>query len=159
MNTVFQFNYSNSTDDWSIHGNSGGKAASTRSHNHLKLFELAETLNFRERALDPEHPNTLQSRHSMASGFYDMGRVQEKAVRLYEDTLRFRERVLSPEHPDTFDSRNNLARGYYNLGRVSEAVWLHEETLITRERVLGPEHPDILHSREFLDAAYRPLEN
>lgn len=77
MNTVIEFNYSNSTDDWSIHGNSGGKAASTRSHNHLKLFELAETLNFRERALDPEHPNTLQSRHSMASGFYDMGRVQE----------------------------------------------------------------------------------
>ncbi|MEE3012592.1 MAG: tetratricopeptide repeat protein [Chloroflexota bacterium] len=158
MNTVIEFNYSNSTDDWSTHGNSGGKPLPRGRNNHLKLFELAEALNVREKALGSEHLNTLQSRHNMSSGFYDMGRVQE-AVSLYEYTMRIRERAPGPEHPDTLDSRNNLARGYYSLGRVSEAVRLYEGTLITRERVLGPKHPDTLHSREFLDAAYRSLGN
>ena len=102
--------------------------------NGLELGDLAEILNVRVRELGPEHPDTLQSRHTMAVGFFNLGRVQD-AVWLNEETLRIRERVLGAEHPDTLHSRNDLASGYYHLGRVVEAVWHYEDFFFVSLRV------------------------
>jgi tetratricopeptide (TPR) repeat protein len=61
-----------------------------------------------EKALGPDHPDTLASRNNLAGAYASAGHL-EKAIPLYEDTLGARERVLGPDHPDTLSSRNNLA--------------------------------------------------
>jgi tetratricopeptide (TPR) repeat protein len=107
-----------------------------------------------ERTLGSDHPDTLNSRNSLAIAYRAAGRAAE-AVPLHEQTLAVREQLLGPDHPDTLDSRNNLAIAYRAAGRAAEAVPLHEQTLAARERVLGPEHPSTLVSRNNLAVTYQ----
>ena len=107
-----------------------------------------------ERTLGSDHPDTLNSRNSLAIAYRAAGRAAE-AVPLHEQTLAVREQVLGPDHPDTLDSRNNLAIAYRAAGRAAEAVPLHEQTLAARERVLGPDHPSTLVSRNNLAVTYQ----
>jgi tetratricopeptide (TPR) repeat protein len=107
-----------------------------------------------ERVHGPDHPDTLNSRNSLAIAYRAAGRTAE-AVPLHEQTLAVRERVLGPDHPDTLDSRNNLAIAYRAAGRAAEAVPLHEQTLAARERLLGPDHPRTLTSRNNLAVTYQ----
>lgn len=106
-----------------------------------------------ERALGPDHPDTLNVRNSLSAAYGAAGRVAE-AVTLFERTLVGRQRALGPEHPDTLTSQNNLAVSYQDAGRVAEAILLLKLTLATRERLLGTDHPSTLNSRGNLAAAY-----
>jgi tetratricopeptide (TPR) repeat protein len=76
--------------------------------------------NKHERALGPDHPDTLNSRNNLAIAYGAAGRLDE-AITLHERTLATRERVLGPDHPDTLISRNNLADAYRTAGRLAEA--------------------------------------
>jgi tetratricopeptide (TPR) repeat protein len=107
-----------------------------------------------ERVLGPDHPDTLNSRNSLAAAYQDAGRVAE-AMPLFERTLVDRERVLGPDHPDTLNSQNNLAAAYQDAGRVTEAILLFKLTLAARERLLGARHLSTVNSRGNLAAAYR----
>ena len=107
-----------------------------------------------ERLLGPDHPDTLNSRNSLAAAYLAADRVTD-AIPLFEQTLAARERLLSPDHNDTLTSRNNLASAYQDAGRVAEAISLLEQTLADRERVLGPEHPDTRSSRKKLATAHQ----
>ena len=107
-----------------------------------------------ERALGPDHPDTLNARNSLAIAYEDAGRTAE-AIALHEQTLAAFERVLGPDHPDTLASRNNLAIAYMKAGRTAEAIALHEQALATYEGVWGPHHPRILAWRVSLAKAYR----
>ena len=112
---------------------------------------LAEDL---ERLLGPDHPDTLNSRNSLAAAYLAAGRVAE-AIPLFEQTLAVRQRMLGPDDPDTLTSQNNLASAYQDAGRAAEAIRLYELNLEVRERLLGPDHPSTLNSRGNLAAAYR----
>ena len=107
-----------------------------------------------ERTHGSDHPDTLNSRNSLAIAYRAAGRSAQ-AVPLHQETLAVRERVLGPDHPDTLDSRNNLAVTYREAGRSAEAVRLHEQTLAVRERVLGSDHPSTLSSRSNLAVSYQ----
>ena len=107
-----------------------------------------------ERVLGPDHPDTLNSRNSLAIAYRDAGRTGEE-ISLHEQNLAARERVLGPDHPNTLTSRNNLANAYQDAGRTGEAISLHEQNLADCERVLGPDHPDTLQSRHSLAIAYQ----
>ena len=107
-----------------------------------------------ERMLGPNHPDTLNSRNSLAAAYQAAGRPAE-AIPLFEQTLVGRERLLGPNHPDTLNSQNNLAAAYQDAGRAAEARLLYELTLAARERLLGTDHPSTLNSRGNLAAAYR----
>ncbi|MGO8895478.1 MAG: tetratricopeptide repeat protein [Streptosporangiaceae bacterium] len=107
-----------------------------------------------ERILGPDHPDTLNSRNSLAAAYQAAGRVAD-AIPLFEQTLVGRERLLGPEHPDTLTSQNNLAAAYEDAGRGAEARLLYELTLAARERLLGADHPSTLNSRGNLAASYR----
>jgi tetratricopeptide (TPR) repeat protein len=107
-----------------------------------------------EQALGPDHPDTLNSRNSLAIAYQDAGRAAE-AIALHEQALAAFERALGPDHPSTLASRNNLAIAYREAGRTAEAIALHEQALAVYERVRVPDHPDILASRNHLAAAYR----
>jgi hypothetical protein len=63
---------------------------------------LAETLG-------PDHPDTLGTRHNLASSYWSAGRTQD-AINLQERVLADRERILGPDHPNTLTTRNNLAQ-------------------------------------------------
>ena len=132
----------------------GKKPPPDQYNPNIELIELAKLLTVSEQTLGSEHPDTLQSSHSVAVGFYNLGRFED-AVRLCAQTLEIRQRVLGLEHPDTLQSRNYLAHGYLKLGRVVEAVRHYEKTLIARARVLGSDHPDTAQTRDDLNIAYR----
>ena len=106
-----------------------------------------------ERLLGPGHPDTLNSRNSLAAAYLAAGRVAD-AIPLFEQTLVILQRQLGPDHPDTLTSQNNLASAYQDAGRVAEAIQLYQENLGVRERLLGPDHPSTLNSRGNLAAAY-----
>ena len=109
-----------------------------------------------ERLLGPGHPDTLNSRNSLAAAYLAAGRVAD-AITLFEQTLVVLQRELGPDRPDrpdTLTSRNNLASAYQDAGRVAEAIQLYEQNLAVRERLLGPDHPSTLNSRGNLAAAY-----
>ena len=112
---------------------------------------LAEDL---ERLLGPDHPDTLNSRNSLAAAYLAAGRVDE-AIPLFEQILAVRQRMLGPDDSETLISQNNLASAYQDAGRTAEAIRLYELNLETRERLLGPDHPSTLNSRGNLAAAYR----
>ena len=106
-----------------------------------------------KRLLGPGHPDTLNSRNSLAAAYLAAGRVAD-AIPLFEQTLVVLQRQLGPDHPDTLTSQNNLASAYQDAGRVAEAIQLYEQNLAVRERVPGPDHPGTLNSRGNLAAAY-----
>ena len=106
-----------------------------------------------ERLLGRGHPDTLNSRNSLAAAYLAAGRVAA-AIALFEQTLVILQRQLGPDHPDTLTSQNNLASAYQDAGRVAEAIQLYEQNLAVRERLLDPDHPSTLNSRGNLAAAY-----
>ena len=112
---------------------------------------LAEDL---ERLLGPDHPDTLNSRNSLAAAYLAAGRIAE-AIPLFEQILAVQQRMLGPDDPETLISQNNLASAYQDAGRTAEAIRLYELNLEIRERLLGPDHPSTLNSRGNLAAAYR----
>jgi len=112
---------------------------------------LAEAL---EQLLGPDHPDTLNSRNSLAAAYLAAGRFTE-AIPLFEQILSIRQRILGPDDPDTLTSQNNLASAYQDAGRTDEALRLYELNLAARQRLLGPDHPGTLNSRGNLAAAYR----
>ena len=106
------------------------------------------------RVLGPHHPDTLNSRNSLAAAYLAAGRVAE-AIPLFEQILAVRQRTLGPGDSETLTSQNNLASAYQDAGRTAEAIRLYELNLEIRERLLGPDHPSTLNSRGNLAAAYR----
>jgi RNA polymerase sigma factor (sigma-70 family) len=106
-----------------------------------------------ERLLGPDHPDTLNSRNSLAAAYLAAGRVAE-AIQLFEQTLAVLQRMLGPDDPETLTSQNNLASAYQDAGRSDEAIRLYELNLETRERLLGAGHPSTMNSRGNLAAAY-----
>ena len=107
-----------------------------------------------ERLLGPNHPDTLNSRNSLAAAYLAAGRPNE-AVPLFEQVLAIRQRLQGLDHPDTLNSQNNLAAAYQDASRTAEAIQLYEVNLAVRERLLGAEHPSTLNSRGNLATAYR----
>ncbi len=107
-----------------------------------------------ERVLGPGHPDTLNSRNSLAAAYQAAGRIAD-AIVLFEQTLVGRERLLGPDHPDTLTSQNNLAAAYQDAGRAAEAILLFKLTLAARERRLGPNDASTLNSRGNLAHAYQ----
>lgn len=115
----------------------------------------------RERALGPEHADTLRSRTRLAYAQYRQGKYNE-AVAGFRGIVALEERIFGPMHPDTLLARNGLAIALDNGGKPAEAEAEHRRILAIREKVLGPEHPDTLRTRNnialTLDRQGKPAE-
>ena len=105
-----------------------------------------------DRALGPDHLDTLNARNALAVAYHTSGRTAD-AIPLVEQTLATRERLLGADHPSTLASRNNLARSYLATGRPAEAIPLFEMNVAACERLLGADHPKTAASRHHLDLA------
>ena len=83
------------------------------------MYERA--LQIREKALGPEHPDTVTSLNNLAALHQDMG-APAKAVPLYERVVKIKEKTPGPDHPDTAISLTNLALVYQGLGEYDKAL-------------------------------------
>lgn len=119
-------------------------------YGNLGLYPRAESLSrrsldIRQRALGPEHPDTLSSMNNLALTLWKELHYTE-AESLDRKTLEIRRRVLGPEHPETLKSMSNLALVLSDQGHYAEAEKLDRDRIEVEKRVLGPEHPDTLGS-------------
>jgi Tetratricopeptide repeat len=116
------------------------------SGSYLTARDLSEVIADAHRdsgSYGPEHPETLDTRHSLATWTGATGDAAG-ARDQFAALLPIREQVLGPAHPDTMDTRHELARW---IGRAGDAAGARDQLaalLPIRERALGPEHPDTL---------------
>lgn len=78
------------------------------------------TLEIREQALGPEHPNVATSLNSLAELYREQGKYMEAEL-LHKRSLEIREKVLGPEHPDVAIICQNMAALYRQTGKEDEA--------------------------------------
>ncbi|THA71503.1 serine/threonine protein kinase [Streptomyces sp. A0958] len=107
------------------------------------LREFGRIAEARERALGPDHPETVAARQQMAYALGRLGRHAE-AHELHAAVLVSRERAMGPDHPDTLRCRHNLAFSLSRLGRLEESYRTARDVAAARARVLGAGHPDTL---------------
>jgi tetratricopeptide (TPR) repeat protein len=113
-------------------------------------YDGAETLYRRalegyEKALGPEHPDTLDTVNNLGLLLSDKGDY-DGAEALYRRALAGYEKALGAEHPNTLNTVNNLGNLLSAKGDYEGAEALLRRALEGREKVLGPEHPDTLWS-------------
>lgn len=101
----------------------------------------------------PDHPETLQSMHNLASTFRKLARADE-ARKLFQETLAARTRVLGPEHLETLQSMHGLGWAFADLAQPGDAAKLHKESLTIKRKVLGHNHPETVLSMDGLAWAY-----
>lgn len=109
----------------------------------LEWSELA--LKLAERALGPNHPDTLTPVNNLGIIRHALGDF-DGAEALYHRALETRVRVLGPDHPDTLTSVNNMGFLLRARGEFEVAARFYIHALEARKRVLGPDHPDTLAS-------------
>lgn len=113
----------------------------------LEIPELNALLEEQLRALGPDHPDTLMTRHVLARSIFHQG-LSKEAYSLYDELVRDRSRVLGPDHRDTFSSRHNQALcGAYSgdaVGAISEFA----ELIPDMQDALGSDDLDVFHSRQ-----------
>ncbi|MBV9144185.1 MAG: tetratricopeptide repeat protein [Pseudonocardiales bacterium] len=118
---------------------------------------LSERAHYLRRdTLGEDHPDTLESAHSLARVLHALGEYQ-RARDLDEDTLTRRRRVLGEDHPDTLCSAINHAINLDELGEPQQAHHLGEDTLTRCRRVLGEDHTQTLTSANNLAFYLRAL--
>jgi len=99
-----------------------------------------DALGIRERALGPEHPETVRSLGLLAVVLHGAGDLAG-ARPFYERALAIREKALGSEHPEVATSLSNLAALLYDQGDLAGARPLFERALAIHEKAFGPEHP------------------
>jgi len=117
---------------------------------------LRQTLANIEKALEPDHPEVLQSLNSLGSLYYAQGQYA-KAEPLLRRALEIREKALGPDHPDVAQSLNSLGSLYYAQGQYAKAELLLRRALEIREKALGPDHPDVARSLNSLAGLQQTL--
>ena len=104
-----------------------------------------QALKAREKALGPDHPETLISADNLGWLLNCQGKYRE-AKTIHRQVLRAREKVLGLEHPSTLTSVDNLGLVLGNQNEDEEAELMHRRALTAKEKVLGLEHPETLAS-------------
>ncbi|HEV2842944.1 MAG TPA: tetratricopeptide repeat protein [Chthoniobacterales bacterium] len=113
-----------------------------------------KSLELSEKALGPDHPDTVRALNNLAGLHYSLGDYAQ-AEPLYQRALKIREKALGPDHPDTAQALNNVAVVYDSLGDYAKAEPLHQRALKIREKALGLDHPDTAGSLNNLGELYR----
>ena len=117
----------------------------------LRLFQAL--LPDQERVLGRDHPDTLRTRHDIASWTGQTGDARQ-AMRLSAELLPDQERVLGRDHPAMLMTRSNIAGWTGETGERAAGLGLFQALLPDQERVLGRDHPATLSTR--LDIAPGP---
>jgi serine/threonine protein kinase/tetratricopeptide (TPR) repeat protein len=106
-----------------------------------------------ERALGPDHPDTLAALRNIALAYKDAGRHPE-ALALFERVRDARIAELGPDHPEILSLLGNIAEAYQHTGKLPEAIALLERVRDGEIAKLGPDHPTTLVRLDQLASAY-----
>jgi hypothetical protein len=110
------------------------------------LWQLIARAYGEDDAYGPEHPQTLNTRASLARWTGEAGDAAGPRDQ-FAALLPTMERVLGPEDPQTLAARDQLARWTGAAGDGAGARDQYAALLPVRERLLGPEHRDTLATR------------
>lgn len=80
-------------------------------------------LRIREQHLGPEHPETAETLHDVATLRERQGRRQE-ACALYQRALTIREQILGSAHPKTMETRTRVMALLQRMGQDEDAALL-----------------------------------
>lgn len=109
---------------------------------------------------DPEHPDTLDARHSLAKVLYEQGEFV-RARDEFRDVLEIRRRKLGATHPDTLESLKYEALGMARTRRRTALRVLRRVREVQLE-TLGADHPNtadtvrLLHELNLFRSADNP---
>ena len=116
--------------------------------------EFRQVLAARVRELGRDHPDTLLTRHCIATALGKQGQ-HAAAEAESRQVLDARLRVQGPDHPETLNTRFNIAVSLMLQRKPAEAEAEFRRVLDAQLRVLGPDHPDILNTRRWLQSLIR----
>jgi len=108
--------------------------------------EYRQVLDARLRLLGPDHPDTLTTRHDLATVLYKQGKLAEAETEARQ-ALDARLRVLGPDAPTTLSTRYEIGRLLAAQGKQAEAETEFRQVLDAELRVLGPDHLSTLATR------------
>ncbi|NKE62417.1 tetratricopeptide repeat protein [Lentzea sp. PSKA42] len=97
---------------------------------------LSDLVEAQVRVLGAEHPDTLLTRHELASAHLKLGEF-DLARQLFEDLLPVRTRVLGPNHERVLQSCSRLALTLAQLNQFDEAIQIHREVIAVATTEFG----------------------
>jgi tetratricopeptide (TPR) repeat protein len=106
-----------------------------------KLYRRA--LEGEEKALGPDHPDTLETVNNLGDLLREKG-DSEGAEELFRRALEGQEKALGSDHPDTLNSVWRLGIQLRAKGDLEGAEELFRQALEGNEKVLGLDHPHTL---------------
>ena len=145
------------TNEWQAAIRNFAFALTTAGRFEEALPLSEEGLAASERALGPEHPNTLCHIDNMGTLLHDKGDLAA-AEPLWQRALETRERTLGPEHSNSLIAVNNLACLLLHKGDLAAAKPLVRRALeVVSGGTLGPEHRDALDRARAIAGCYGRL--
>lgn len=118
------------------------KAASYQANQGLTIPAEAThraVLQVRLRALGADHPDTIDTWHSVARRLSERADY-DHAETEYRSVLEASRKILGPDHPETLTVQHNLASLVSFRGDYSQAEAAYREVLAIKMRVFGPDH-------------------
>jgi len=115
-----------------------------------------ESKKIREKVLDKEHPDYVESCKNLAALYMYIGQYNE-AEPLYIEAKQIRGKILGKEHPDYAASCLNLGLLYLYMGQYEKAEPLLSEARQKLGESLGNEHANYALSCNTLGALYRDM--
>jgi tetratricopeptide (TPR) repeat protein len=103
-------------------------------------------LQVQVRTLGADHPDTIDTRHSIARRLSERAEFDQAEVE-YRDVIQAMRRVLGPEHPDTLTVQHNTASLVSFRGDYAQAEAEYRDVLAVKLRVFGRDHVDTLTTR------------
>ncbi|HEY1375640.1 MAG TPA: serine/threonine-protein kinase, partial [Gemmataceae bacterium] len=108
----------------------------------------------RERLLGADDPDTLSTKHNLASVYRLRGKLAE-AEALSLDVVAGRTARLGADHAATLSSQNNLAVVYMDRGKLAEAEAVLTEVLAVRTAQLGADDLKTIQIKHNLASLYQ----
>ncbi|MFE3100531.1 tetratricopeptide repeat protein [Nocardia tengchongensis] len=107
-----------------------------------------------ERCWGATHPQSHDTRTSLASAMYRAGRLDD-ALALAEQSLADSEVLLGPRHLSTLKSRDLVASFYTDAGKMHQAIAYAANILTTFEQARGHDHLETLTACHSLAGVYK----
>ena len=111
-----------------------------------------ELVTTSDRALGPDHADTLQAGQRLAEAYLTAGRPGQ-ALSWFQWVLAGRARALGPDHPSILAVQTSLGHALVAAGQPDDAVAVLSEAAAACERQRGPDDPVTLAARDEYAAA------
>ena len=134
-----------------------GKILENESNYDEALKRFLKSKSIKEKLLDEEHPDYINSINDIAIIYARKGQ-DEKAKPLFIRAMNLTKKGLGEKHPDYATCLNNLAIIHKNNGEYEIAEPLYIQAMDLRKEVLGEKHFEYAKSLHDLGILYYHLE-